>query len=57
MEIFKHLFADKLVEDDREPVWIFEIPGMEGTYWGFYPPKMLLWQQLLLVREGSACYA
>jgi hypothetical protein len=39
METLKGLFADKLVEDDREPI-VFELPFQNKTVLcGFYPPK------------------
>jgi hypothetical protein len=42
------LFADKLVQDDREPVATFL--DWQGASWGLYAPKWMLWQQLILVR-------
>lgn len=42
------LFADKLVEDTREPLTTFEIPGLDGTF-GLFPPTLGIWQQLLYV--------
>jgi hypothetical protein len=42
------LFADKLLEDPREPLTTFTIPGFDGTF-GLYAPTLALWQQLLYV--------
>ena len=46
------LFANKLVKNDttREPLTTFEIPGVDGTF-GFFPPTLEIWQQLLMVRR------
>jgi hypothetical protein len=52
METLRGLFADKLVEDDREPLWTFEIPHTQGT-WGFFPPKLHQWSQIMMVRHQS----
>jgi hypothetical protein len=50
LETLKGLFADKLVEDDREPIATFELPFSEqGSVWGLYPPKLHLWHQLIMV--------
>lgn len=42
------LFADKLVDDTREPFATFEVPGVDGTF-GIFPPTLGIWQQLLYV--------
>jgi hypothetical protein len=50
METLKGLFADKLVEDDREPIAMFELPFVEqtqGFMWALYPPNAL-WHQLAM---------
>ncbi|KAL7559191.1 hypothetical protein ACA910_013198 [Epithemia clementina (nom. ined.)] len=48
MEVLRNLFADKLIEDDREPLWIFSIPGLDGDY-ALYAPRSQLWNQLIFV--------
>jgi len=50
MTILETLFADKLVQEDRDYAFTFEIPGLEGTF-AFYPPKLALWVQLLAVSQ------
>jgi len=49
MEMLRNLFADKLVVDDREPIWTFQFGEEEGQYWGLLAPKARLWQQLILL--------
>jgi len=46
--IFETLFADKLIQEDRDYVFTFELPGVDSTF-AFYPPKLTFWLQLLLV--------
>ena len=48
MEAIKQLFEDKLITDEREPVHVFSIPGLEGEY-ALYAPKSQLWNQLIFV--------
>ena len=50
MDTLKNVYADKLVDDDREPVTTFSIPGWEhyGQY-ALYAPKSEFWNQLLVV--------
>jgi len=49
------LFADKLVEDDRQPAVVFSIgaiPGLideEGTKFGLLVPKLQFWIQLVIL--------
>jgi hypothetical protein len=51
LETLKGLFADKLIDDDREPIATFGLPFVEQTQvWALYPPKLLLWHQLIMVR-------
>lgn len=52
LETLEGLFADKLIEDDREPILTFELPFVEseqGSMWALYPPKLHLWHQLIMV--------
>lgn len=49
MDSLQQLFADKLHIDDRESIWAFSIPGLDGTY-ALYAPRLQLWKQLLTVR-------
>jgi hypothetical protein len=49
--MIESLLVDKLVEDDREFVTTFQIPGVEGSF-GLFPPKMNFWVQLLVVRPS-----
>ena len=49
LESLRPLFANKLTQDDRDPIRIFEIPGMEGMF-GLYAPQLEPIKQLLLVR-------
>ncbi len=52
METLKGIFADKLIDDDREPIATFELPFVEqtqGSMWALYPPKLHLWHQLIMV--------
>jgi hypothetical protein len=52
LETLKGLFADKLIDDDREPIVTFELPFVEqtqGSVWALYPPKLHLWHQLIMV--------
>ena len=51
METLKVLFADKLVEDDREP--LFTVSVLDAK-WGIFAPQFALWQQLIFVRNGHA---
>lgn len=44
----KDLFANKLMEDDREPFLTLEIPGWEGQF-AVLPPQFQFWNQLLLL--------
>lgn len=46
MEFIKSLFADKLVDDDRQPILIFRAMG---DSWGIFAPNFMLWQQLIWV--------
>jgi hypothetical protein len=48
------LFADKLLEDLREPLTTFAIPGFDGAF-GLFAPTLTIWQQLLYVRKPSFC--
>jgi hypothetical protein len=52
LETLKGVFANKLTEDDREPIATFELPFVEpGSFmWALYPPKLHLWHQLIMVR-------
>jgi hypothetical protein len=51
LETLKGVFANKLTEDDREPIATFELPFVEpGSMWALYPPKLHLWHQLIMVR-------
>jgi hypothetical protein len=40
METIQALFADKLVDDDRQPVVTFRAMG---DSWGIFAPKLVLW--------------
>jgi hypothetical protein len=41
LETLKGVFANKLTEDDREPIATFELPFVEpGSMWALYPPKL-----------------
>jgi hypothetical protein len=56
LETLKGLFADKLIEDDREPIATFELPFLEqGSSWALYPPKLQLWHQLIMVSWVVSC--
>jgi hypothetical protein len=57
LEIVKGAFANKLIEDDREPIATFELPFVEpgSSVWALFPPKMHLWHQLFMVRCLLAC--
>lgn len=48
LESVGYLFADKLTADAREPVLIFDLPGLDGPF-GLYAPLLEPWKQLLLV--------
>jgi hypothetical protein len=52
LETLKGVFANKLTEDDREPIATFELPYVEpgGSMWALYPPRLHLWHQLIMVR-------
>ena len=56
MDTLKNVYADKLVDDDREPVTTFSIPGWEhyGQY-ALYAPKSEFWNQLLVVGGTVRC--
>jgi hypothetical protein len=62
LETLQGLFADKLIEDDREPIATFELPlfsGESGLLWGLYAPKLHLWHQLitmLLLQTVVQCF-
>jgi hypothetical protein len=59
METLKGLFADKLIDDDREPIATFELPFVEqkqGSIWALYPPKLHLWHQLIMVSSLLVVY-
>jgi hypothetical protein len=55
MEFIKTLFADKLLGDEREPVAVFSIPGLEGQF-GLYAPRWEPWKQLILVGGMDLIY-
>ena len=55
MELIRDQFADKLVEDDREPIHEFGIKGLEGTY-ALYPPRLEIWKQLFVVSIIQHCW-
>ena len=42
------LFAEKLLTDERNPVVVFSVPRIEGT-WGLFLPLLEHWRQLILV--------
>ena len=52
-EILRVYFSEKLVDDDREPIALFPLPGFEDDLFGLYPPKMEFWNQLVLVSYAS----
>jgi len=45
-ELLSSIYDDKLVYDNREPCYIFELPGL-GTY-GVMAPVITIWLQLLI---------
>ena len=49
MEALKSLFADKLVEDHRQPLSVIQLPGIDGEF-AIYPPCLTFWNQLIAVR-------
>lgn len=52
MAFFQRFFIDKLVVDDREPVTIIHLPGVEGAF-GVYAPNLAFWNQLLAVSNSA----
>jgi len=52
LSFVQDLFANKLLEDDREPFINFQIPGMEGEF-GVLAPKIEFWLQLGYVRKST----
>ena len=56
LETLKSVFADKLIDDDREPIATFELPLVEGSMWALYPPKLHLWHQLIMVSSLLVVY-
>jgi len=44
----RDFFQKKYLDDDREPVFIFGIPGMEGSF-GLFAPQAGYWLQLISV--------
>ena len=44
------LFSDQGLVDDRDALFTFAIPGLEGE-WGFFPPSIVPWKILALVSE------
>ena len=49
-QLLQSLFVDKLMSDERQPVWEFKIPGVEGNF-GLFAPQGELWKQLAFVRN------
>lgn len=54
MSFLKPLFANKLVEDDREPVMTFELPWTEDESYGLLIPKLDFWNQLVYVSTHTS---
>jgi hypothetical protein len=48
LAFFQSLFEDKLVDDDRDPLFKFPISGVDGMF-GLYAPKGELWKQLAYI--------
>lgn len=48
LSFVKNLFANKLVEDNREPLLQFQIPN--GENFAILAPQLELWIQLAYVR-------
>mmetsp|Transcript_26717 Transcript_26717/g.37657 ORF Transcript_26717/g.37657 Transcript_26717/m.37657 type:complete len:407 (-) Transcript_26717:1300-2520(-) len=48
MSFLKDMFVDKLVTEDREPSWTFEISGIDGQF-GVLLPKYEYWKQLIVI--------
>lgn len=42
------LFADQGLVDNRQALFSFAIPGVEGQ-WGFFPPTLAPWRVLAIV--------
>ena len=42
------LFLDDLVEDTRDPLLSFTIPGLDGDF-GLFAPQWEIWRQLVAV--------
>ena len=50
MESVKNWFEDKLIIDNREPLWEF---SFNGDRFGLLAPRGEFWKQLLAVRSNS----
>lgn len=51
--ILKGLFANKLLDDDREAFLTIQIPGMEGEF-AIFAPRIEFWRQLVYVSYARA---
>ena len=55
VDILRELFSEKLVNDDRDPIAVFLLPGwIGGRSLGLYPPQMEFCIQLSLVSRCAA---
>ena len=54
-DYLKSLFANKAIVDEREALYTFTLPNVDGTF-GLFAPDPTAWTQLALVRRRGFMY-